>query len=194
MTAKFLTGSTNAEGVLRVPIPPNARRGKLIVGADRAEYNLKFGQIEPPDELRGVQSRLNNLGYECPINGNLDEETITALREFQFACEMKITGEIDETTRQKLDELHDNVCDIPNRDEAKENDAQEESESEFETPVEEVEDQSDLKDESESETEVESDIDIDRQLEELKEDLPGNKVEKNQSAEEQSEEKEKRGK
>lgn len=146
---RLLTGKTNAEGVLRVPIPPNARRGKLVIGEDRAEYDLKFGQIEPPTQTRGVQARLQNLGYDCPINGKMDEETQNALRNFQFACGLKETAEIDDATLQKLDELHDNVCDIPNRDEVK----QEDNDQMIETPFEEekVEDENQDEDNSQNE-------------------------------------------
>ena len=127
---KIFTGTTDAEGVLRVPIPPNAKNGVLTIGEDKAVFNLQFGHIEPPTEIRGVQARLNNLGYDCPINGKLDEETQNALREFQFANGLKETGEIDEATRQKLDELHDNVCDIPNRDEVQKETNQNQSDDE----------------------------------------------------------------
>lgn len=111
------TGTTDSEGVLRESILPNAKRAKLIIGPDLAEFDLQFGQIEPPTEMRGIQARLNNLGFECTISGQLDAETKRALSRFQRACEIEETGEIDSATRQKLDDLHDNICDIPNRTE-----------------------------------------------------------------------------
>jgi hypothetical protein len=113
------TGTTDSEGVLRESILPNARRGKLIIGPDLAVFDLQFGQVEPPTEIRGIQARLNNLGFDCAISGKLDKETKRALSRFQRACEIEETGEIDDATRQKLDDLHDNICDIPNRDEVK---------------------------------------------------------------------------
>lgn len=142
---RIFTGKTDAEGVLRVAIPPNARSGVLTIGEDKAVFNLQFGQIEPPTEIRGVQARLNNLGYYCPINGEMDEETQNALRRFQLANNLKETGEMDEATRQKLDELHDNVCDIPNRDEMKTDEA-EKPVKEIETPFEEEESENQNKD------------------------------------------------
>ena len=126
------TGKTDSEGVLRVSILPNARHGKLIIGPDQAEFDLQFGQVEPPTEIRGVQARLNNLGFECASTGKIDDDTQRALRGFQRANQLKETGEIDDATRQKLDELHDDICDLPNRAEvAEKNDsAQENNESE----------------------------------------------------------------
>lgn len=151
-----LTGKTDAEGVLRVSIPPNARSGILTIGEEKSVFNLQFGHIEPPNEIRGVQARLQNLGYDCPINGELDEETRSALRNFQYACELKETGEIDSSTLQKLDELHDNVCDIPNRDEVKSNDdGYVQSSNEIETPFEEDEkDETENQDENDSQDEL----------------------------------------
>lgn len=110
-------GRTDAEGVLRITIPPNARSGKLIIGPDLAEFSLNFGQLEPPAEISGIQARLNNMGYQCEISGELDDATRRALRGFQRACGLEETGEIDAATGQKIDQLHDSVCDIPNRDE-----------------------------------------------------------------------------
>lgn len=121
-------GETDSQGVLRVPIPPNARKGMLIIGADKAEFNLNFGQIEPPTEIKGLQARLNNLGFECPTTGKLDDDTKRAVRRFQYACEMEETGEFDEATRQKIDELHDNICELPNRTEVDEKNQTEQQE------------------------------------------------------------------
>jgi peptidoglycan hydrolase-like protein with peptidoglycan-binding domain len=103
---------------LRVSILPNAKRGVLVVGPDKAEFKLQLGHIEPPTEIRGVQARLNNLGFECPVNGKIDDDTRRALSAFQRSCQIEQTGEIDAATRQKLDALHDNVCDLPDRSEA----------------------------------------------------------------------------
>ena len=126
------TGKTDSEGVLRVSILPNARKGKLIIGPDKAEFDLQLGQVEPPTEIRGVQARLNNLGFECHATGKIDDDTQRALRGFQRACQLEETGEIDDATRQKLDELHDDICDLPNRAEVEEKNesGQENNESE----------------------------------------------------------------
>lgn len=152
-------GTTDSQGVLRVGIPPNAKTGKLSIGEDesKAEFNLQFGFIEPPTEMRGVQARLNNLGYECRINGRMDDDTRRALREFQFANGLQETGEIDQATLQKLDELHDTVCDIPNRDEVKKDDNQSQADNEIEAPFEEENEESeDTKNEISSESELET--------------------------------------
>ena len=86
-----------------------ARRAHLVVGPedDEDEYDLDLGCVDPTNEITGVQARLCNLGYDIErISGVLDEETRAALREFQEEQEgLKPTGEPDEATLQKLDEL-----------------------------------------------------------------------------------------
>lgn len=160
-------GKTNAEGVLRVSIPPNARVGKLTMGEgeNKTEFDLRFGYIEPPTETRGVQARLKNLGFYCRINGRMDDDTRQALLEFQAASGLQETGEIDQATQQKLDELHDNVCDIPNRDEVKQKDDSQSQPEEIETPFEEEQSENEEDEPSENEIKDQSEKSEDNELE-----------------------------
>jgi len=106
---QFFSGQTNAQGILSHPIPPHAKRGKLIVisGNDKEEYQLQLGYLDPISEVSGVQARLKNLGFECgEVNGVLNSETKAAIRVFQSKYGLKETGEIDEPTRQKLMQEH----------------------------------------------------------------------------------------
>jgi hypothetical protein len=102
------TGTTDGDGVLRVFIPPDASSGKLTIGPDEQVYELDFGKLQPIDTIEGVQARLNNLGYPCgPANGEMNDETRTALERFQRRFLLEPTGEIDDATREKLVEVHD---------------------------------------------------------------------------------------
>jgi len=103
-------GTTTPDGDVDVPIPPNAREAILTVGKgeDILEYRLQLGHMEPIDTIAGVQARLQCLGFEVgAANGTLNEETQAALRAFQDRNGLEVTGEIDEATRAKLQELHD---------------------------------------------------------------------------------------
>lgn len=109
---KVMTGATDSDGNLKVSIPPNAKRGKLVIGTgDRQmEYNLRLGRLDPVDEVTGVQVRLRNLGFDCGhINGILDEETKQALQAFQITAGLPATGEIDAATKNKLQQTHERV-------------------------------------------------------------------------------------
>ena len=103
-------GTTTADGDVDVPIPPGAREALLTVGEgeDIVEYRLNLGHMEPIDTVAGVQARLQCLGFEVgAANGTLNEETRAALRAFQDRNGLEVTGEIDEATRARLQELHD---------------------------------------------------------------------------------------
>lgn len=111
---KVYTGTTDAEGVLEQFVDPMARSARLVIGAEEQEYLFDLGHLNPIEELSGVQQRLNNLGYDCSeANGQMGERTAAALRAFQGRYGLKVTGEADQATRDKLVELNDDVHEIP---------------------------------------------------------------------------------
>jgi hypothetical protein len=111
-----LTGTTTSQGVLEVTFPPNSNRGVLTVGDDREVVEFFFGYLETTSEVRGMQARLQNLGFECPISGKLDGETIEAMKAFQRRFNLEITGKADSATLDKLEELHDAINKFPKED------------------------------------------------------------------------------
>ena len=63
-------GKTDAEGVLKHRIPPNAHRGRLLLNPgtpEEEEHLLNLGYVDPVEQVTGVQARLRNLGYECGL-------------------------------------------------------------------------------------------------------------------------------
>lgn len=107
---KLIDGSTDTEGRLEVSIPPNAKEGKVILerGTDRETvYPLKLGGLNPVSEISGVKERLRNLGHVCEDDS--DEKTAQleeAIRAFQAAHDLPITGSADQATIDKLKEVH----------------------------------------------------------------------------------------
>jgi N-acetylmuramoyl-L-alanine amidase len=103
----LFSGITDEEGKIEQPIPPGARRGKLVVGEAQDEYLLYLGHVDPINEISGVQARLNNLGFYCgETDGNLGPRTEAALKSFQAKYDLTESGEADEATRGKLIEVH----------------------------------------------------------------------------------------
>lgn len=108
-------GTTDNDGKLEQKIPANARRGGLLLYAEDEEgekvigmFSLKLGHLDPVEEITGVQSRLNNLGFGCgKTDGILGKRTAEALREFQEKNGLPVTGAADPATREKLRQLHD---------------------------------------------------------------------------------------
>jgi peptidoglycan hydrolase-like protein with peptidoglycan-binding domain len=101
-------GAADGAGKFTVPIPGNARHGKLYVGnpADEEEYDLNLGGLDPIEACTGLQARLKNLGFGCDITGELDEDTRAAIRSFQIENNLKVTGEPDQQLRDLVKQKH----------------------------------------------------------------------------------------
>jgi len=97
---KVLEGSTDGEGFVEKPLPPNAREGKLILGEGERKdtFVFRFGHVDPLDTDEGVAGRLHNLGYSAGT------DLPGALRKFQRENGLQATGRVDEPTRGKLKE------------------------------------------------------------------------------------------
>ncbi|MBW1720322.1 MAG: peptidoglycan-binding protein [Deltaproteobacteria bacterium] len=104
-------GNTDSEGIIEISIPPGAKKGKLIIEPNTPlarEIPLELGNLDPISEVRGVKQRLANLGFDCGNTNNdkLNEDIERALRAFQSAHGLEVTGEIDQATRDELKDAH----------------------------------------------------------------------------------------
>lgn len=108
-------GTTNDDGKLEQEIRADARAGGVVLFSDEDDeqkvigmFSLKLGHLDPVEEITGVQSRLNNLGFDCgKADGVIGRRTKEALRAFQEKNGLPITGEADSATREKLRQIHD---------------------------------------------------------------------------------------
>lgn len=103
--------TTNSNGILEHPVPPDAGTGMLQIEGPEAQetYQITIGTMDPIAESSGVQARLNNLGFygpQCEINGQMDGATIDALRRFQRKHNLDEIDEISESARTRLNESH----------------------------------------------------------------------------------------
>ncbi len=103
-----IEGNTDSDGKINVPIPPDAEKAELTLGKDnKITYQISLADLDPYNNVRGLQSRLKNLGYNIGnVNGRLDEETRNALRDFQTKEDLPVTGQMDEQTCDKLKDVH----------------------------------------------------------------------------------------
>lgn len=102
-------GRTGSSGVVEHSISPGAKSGKLIVGTGQQQkiYSLSLGALDPVTEVSGAQGRLKNLGFAVPdIDGELGDETVAAISQFQQAYGLSVTGALDDATQAKLKEVH----------------------------------------------------------------------------------------
>ena len=104
-------GKTDEDGYLQQQIPPNAVSAVVVLNpGDRNEekHSFNIGHLDPLDEgYRGVQARLNNIGYPCGKEDDvLGPKTRAALRAFQkdYGLQLleKEATKIEEQTMDKL--------------------------------------------------------------------------------------------
>ena len=103
--------TTDGEGIVEIEIPINVRSAKIEI--DGCEWPLEIGQLNPVDEptednnISGAQSRLNNLGFDCPTSDELDDRTQQAIKAFQSTQKnLDITGQLDKKTCSALKKEH----------------------------------------------------------------------------------------
>lgn len=106
-------GRTDGGGMLERDIPPSLERAELgiRITRDGAEtgytWNLRLGELDPVAENTGMQSRLNNLGYNTgPVDGIVGPRTTDAIRKFQEKYGLPVDGIAGSATRGKLVEVH----------------------------------------------------------------------------------------
>ncbi len=105
---KLFEGHTDETGKLEISINPAARNGHLRLPDDRLECELDLGELDPADELKGIQQRLQNLGFlDSEPNGEMNEDTQAALLYFQSSVNLPATGELDDATRNRLLQMQD---------------------------------------------------------------------------------------
>ncbi len=97
-----VTGSTDGDGFIRQPLPPEARQGRLIVGSGstRNLYELNFGTVDPVTTENGVRGRLSDLGYGV-------DNLADAVKAFKAKNSLSPVDEsIDDVFRNKLKEVY----------------------------------------------------------------------------------------
>lgn len=111
-----IEGTTNDKGMVDEPIPDHETNAELVLwlseNADSTcRFKLALGELDPANELTGAQARLVNLGFlsfeGASPSGKLDDKTRAALRAFQQKHGLVVSGALDATTSDKLEQLHD---------------------------------------------------------------------------------------
>lgn len=106
LDGKIIEGTTDGEGKFEHFIPGESRAATLMLRNGQEIIPLRLGDLDPVDKPTGVQQRLNNLGFDCGSEGGeIDEATQEAIKKFQAAHDLKVTGEADEAMKSKLKEL-----------------------------------------------------------------------------------------
>lgn len=102
-------GKTDGDGCVIEQVPASARRVTVrmeIPGMGKEEYVVKLGHLDPISDVRGLQQRLTNVGFQCSVTGELDGDTGHALALFQEQEGLEVSGAPDDATRSRLLEVH----------------------------------------------------------------------------------------
>lgn len=104
------SGKTGSDGRVEAEVPANVSQALLVAGP--FTYELDIPGLDPLKEtsdggLSGLRARLTNLGYypghEEP---EMTDQDRTALVAFQLEHDLDPTGELDEKTIAKFEEVH----------------------------------------------------------------------------------------
>lgn len=108
-----IAGQSDADGLLEHTIPANAAKASLTIRFIREgeqtgyTWDLLPGSLDPETVMTGVQSRLNNLGFNTgPVDGIQGSRTTEAIRKFQEMHGLVADGICGPMTRSKLVEVH----------------------------------------------------------------------------------------
>jgi hypothetical protein len=107
-------GVIGADGLIEKEIAADTKTGRLTVFLDDDTnkpgfiWDLKVGGLDPVETNKGVQARLNNLGFFCgAVDGAIGPMTKAAISGFQSKNGLDVNGNADDATRDKLRQLHD---------------------------------------------------------------------------------------
>jgi len=87
---KSYRAATGADGVIEHEVPGSARDGTLYLIFDEDDpdsvisQHVIIGGLPPLSEVRGIQARLNHLGFDCGIpDGTMNDKTKEAIKAFK---------------------------------------------------------------------------------------------------------------
>lgn len=103
----LISGTTDAEGWVRQTVTPSMKSATLFLKNGAEVVKLKPNHLPPVQSIKGVQSRLSNMGHlPDPVDGVMTPATMAAVKKFQQEAGLPDTGKLDPATIKKLEELH----------------------------------------------------------------------------------------
>ncbi|MFH1216444.1 MAG: peptidoglycan-binding protein [Pseudomonadota bacterium] len=105
-------GTTAGDGLVEHIVMANETQGTLTVWLDNTKtsslmWPLEIGALEPHTEKRGIQARLNNLGFNSgKEDGIVGPKTKAAVNAFKKKNGLADDDVIDDATKNKLKEVY----------------------------------------------------------------------------------------
>jgi len=102
-----IKGKTAPDGMIEEELPADTRALTLKFMGE--EFQVQIGMLDPVSRAKGVQARLNNLGFNAgAVDGIVGKNTSRAIYAFQLSEGLDATGKIDDETLKRLLFKHDN--------------------------------------------------------------------------------------
>ncbi|MFO0612094.1 MAG: hypothetical protein U0414_05890 [Polyangiaceae bacterium] len=98
------SGTTDANGVVEVPVPILQRELGVLLPAENVLFQFAIGDVDPMDEATGPTKRLENLGYLRRGEPHDDAARLSATQLFQRDNDLEPSGRLDAETKKKLAE------------------------------------------------------------------------------------------
>ncbi|QQS36580.1 MAG: peptidoglycan-binding protein [Ignavibacteriales bacterium] len=102
-------GNTSGDGLIEAEIPADITEADLLVwlkdGEEKATYKttLRFESIEPETDTKGIQTRLQSLGfYNGEIDGALNPMLRDAIKNFQKQNNLPVNGDLSSDLADKV--------------------------------------------------------------------------------------------
>jgi len=88
VAGKIIKGRVGPGGMIDEPIPAEATAAELVMRpthlpGQEDRWTIELGMLDAISELTGVQARLDNLGFHCPVDGQESDETTRAIAAYQ---------------------------------------------------------------------------------------------------------------
>ncbi len=103
-------GQSDGDGVVKVSIPPDAAKAIFTFHPgtpDERVFPMTLGEMDPVETIVGARKRLSNLGYHCTTGENaMTPELKDVIGRFQKDNDLKVNGELNDATKDKLKEKH----------------------------------------------------------------------------------------
>ncbi|WP_437578489.1 peptidoglycan-binding protein [Sorangium sp. So ce887] len=91
----------DGDGRIEEFIPNNARQARLFLSGGEEIVTIALGYLQPSDEIRGIQSRLANLGfYHGEVDGQRSPAFADALARFRAAHDLDASLPDDDTFQE----------------------------------------------------------------------------------------------
>jgi Putative peptidoglycan binding domain len=100
--------TTDGAGALSFDAPVDVEFVTLEFPSLSLVRRMRIGHLDPVTEPSGVLQRLTNMGHVAPaaLAAGGDQALSQALRAFQSAQGLTVTGELDNATRKQLEDTH----------------------------------------------------------------------------------------